>query len=139
AYRCLNGNCEEYYRRKRVKEAKFPPACPACGQAVERLEQGIDLYCVNPGCPAQRKERLRWFCHRGQMDIEGLGDVLVDQLVERGLVSEFADLYKIRLEDIANLSSEVEQGGKVVKRTVGKKVAKKVIDNIERSRQQPLE
>ena len=51
---------------------------------------------MNPACPAQLKERLRWFCHRGQMDIEGLGDVLVDQLVERGLVREFADLYKLK-------------------------------------------
>src|SRR5439155_7185357 len=88
---------------------------------------------------AQIKERLRWFCHRGQMDIEGLGDVLVDQLVERGFVHTFADLYKLKENDIATLGSEVEQGGKIVKRTVGEKVAKKVIDNIEKSRNQPLD
>jgi DNA ligase (NAD+) len=94
---------------------------------------------VNPACPAQLKERLRWFCQRGQMDIEGLGDVLVDQLVEGGHVREFADLYKLQAESIAGLTSEVEQGDKVVTRTVGDKVARKVVDNIERSRQQPLE
>jgi len=73
------------------------------------------------------------------MDIEGLGDVLIDQLVAGGHVHEFADLYRLQADTIANLTSEVEQGGKTVKRTVGEKVAKKVIDNIERSRQQPLD
>ena len=73
------------------------------------------------------------------MDIEGLGDVLVDQLVERGLVRTFADLYKLKQNDIATLGSEVEQGGKIVKRTVGEKVAKKVIDNIQASREQSLD
>lgn len=73
------------------------------------------------------------------MDIEGLGDVLVDQLVEGGYVGEFADLYKLKAEQIAGLTSEIEQGDKIVTRTVGDKVAHKVIENIERSRQQPLE
>jgi DNA ligase (NAD+) len=140
AYRCLNPNCDDYYVRKRVKKEKFPAKCPVCDAAdLERLEKGIDLYCVNPACPAQVKERLRWFCHRGQMDIEGLGDVLIDQLVERGLVHTFADLYKLKQTDIATLGSEVEQGGKVVKRIVGEKVAKKVVENIDKSRSQPLD
>jgi DNA ligase (NAD+) len=73
------------------------------------------------------------------MDIEGLGDVLVDQLVEKGLVRGIADLYKLKAGDIATLTSEVEQGGKTVKRTVGEKVAAKVVQNIEKSRQQPLD
>jgi NAD-dependent DNA ligase len=72
------------------------------------------------------------------MDIEGLGDVLVDQLCDAKLVRTFADLYAER-DDIANLGSEVEQGGKVVKRTVGEKVANKVIANIENSRAQGLD
>jgi DNA ligase (NAD+) len=63
----------------------------------------------------------------------------VDQLVEEKLVGEFADLYKLKADDIARLTSEVEQGGKIVTRTVGEKVAKKVVENIDRSRQQPLE
>jgi DNA ligase (NAD+) len=73
------------------------------------------------------------------MDIEGLGDVLVDQLVENGLVRGFADLYRLKPGQIATLTSEVEQGGKTVKRTVGEKVANKVVENIERSRSQPLD
>lgn len=132
----------EVVAAKRPKDAKVidPPAkCPVCGEKTEREAETPYIRCVNPACPAQIKERLRWFCHRGQMDIEGLGDVLVDQLVECGLVHTFADLYKLKAVDIATLGSEVEQGGKTVKRTVGDKVAKKVIDNIEKSRQQPLE
>lgn len=136
AYRCLNANCEEYYVRKRVKSAKFPEACPCCAQPVEKLDRGIDLYCINPACPAQLKERLRWFCHRGQMDIEGLGDKLIDQLVDKGLLRTFADIYRLKESDIATLGSEVEQGDKIVKRTVGEKVAKKVRANVEKSRQQ---
>jgi DNA ligase (NAD+) len=126
-------------RPQRAPPIEPPTHCPSCAAKVEREADTPYIRCVNPACPAQRKERLRWYCHRGQMDIEGLGDALIDQLVERGLVSEFADLYKLKTEAIADLSSEVEQNGKLVKRTVGEKVAKKVIDNIEKSRQQPLE
>jgi DNA ligase (NAD+) len=132
----------EVVKDKRPKGAKAidPPAkCPVCGQKTEREADTPYIRCVNPACPAQVKERVRWFCGRGQMDIEGLGDVLVDQLVERGHVHTFADLYKLKPDDIATLGSEVEQGGKTVKRTVGEKVARKVIDNIENSRKQSLD
>jgi len=140
AYRCLNLACDDHFVRKRVKTAKFPAACPACGgDQLEKLEKGIDLYCVNPACPAQVKERLRWFCGRSQMDIEGVGDKLVDQLVDRGMVRTFADLYKLRPEDLSSLSSEIEQGEKTVVRTVGEKVAAKVVANVDNSRRQPLE
>ena len=126
-------------RPKKAHSVEPPARCPSCSAAVEREADTPYIRCLNPACPAQLKERLRWFCHRGQMDIEGLGDVLVDQLVENGLVAEFADLYKLKAEDIASLTSEVEQSGKVVKRTVGEKVAAKVIENIKRSREQPLD
>ncbi len=126
-------------RPKGAKPIEPPKKCPSCGERVEQEADTPYIRCVNPACPAQLKERLRWFCQRGQMDIEGLGDVLVDQLVEGGHVREFADLYKLKATTIAGLTSEVEQGDKVVKRTVGEKVAKKVVENIERSREQPLE
>jgi DNA ligase (NAD+) len=126
-------------RPKGAKPIEPPTKCPSCGSKVEREADTPYIRCVNPACPAQLKERLRWYCHRGQMDIEGLGDVLVDQLVEGGFVGEFADLYRLKAETIATLTSEVEQGGKIVKRTVGEKVAKKVVENIDRSREQPLE
>ncbi len=136
AYRCLNPNCEDYFVRNRIKKTKIPAECPACQGKVEVLEHGIDLYCVNPSCPAQLKERLRWYCGRSQMDVEGLGDRLIDQLVESGKVRTFADLYKLSVDDIANLESETTTGSK---RTTGEKVAQKVVAKIEGSKQQPLD
>src|SRR5688500_14590268 len=123
AYRCVNTGCDEFYVRKKVKRAKAPEACPVCSQKVELLDAGIDIYCPNPACPAQVKERLRWFCGRSQMDIEGIGDVLMDQLVERGLVKTFADLYRLKPGDIATISAEAEQEGETITRTVGERGA----------------
>ena len=139
AYRCVNTECDAFFERKKVKRAKLPEGCPTCGQKVQVLDAGIDILCPNDLCPSRMKERIRYFCGRSQMDIEGLGDVLVDQLVDRKLVHHFADLYRLKADDIATLGSEVEQGGKTVKRTVGEKVANKVIANIEKSRKQGLE
>lgn len=126
-------------RPKGARPVEAPKRCPSCGEKAEREADTPYIRCLNPACPAQLKERLRWFCHRGQMDIEGLGDVLIDQLVEQGLVHEFADLYKLKAEQIAGLTSEIEQNEKKVTRTVGEKVASKVVANIERSREQPLD
>jgi DNA ligase (NAD+) len=135
----VNTKCDAFFERKKVKRAKLPKQCPKCGNDVEILDAGIDILCPNTVCPGRVKEGIRHFCGRSQMDIEGLGDVLVDQLVDRGLVRTFADLYKLKADDIANLTSEVEQAGKLVKRTTGDKVAQKVIGNIDKSRNQPLE
>lgn len=126
-------------RPKGAKPIEPPTRCPACGSSVEKEADTPYIRCVNPACPAQLKERIRWFCARSQMDIEGLGDKLVDQLVDRGHVKEFADLYRLKLDMIASLGSEVEQGDKVVKRTVGEKVAEKVVRNIKNSRKQGLD
>ena len=126
-------------RPKGAKSIEAPKRCPSCDAKVEREEDTPYVRCLNPMCPAQLKERLRWFCHRGQMDIEGLGDVLIDQLVEQDLVREFADLYKLKAEQIAGLTSEVEQNEKKVTRTMGEKVAAKVIANLNKSRGQPLD
>ncbi|HEY7088370.1 MAG TPA: NAD-dependent DNA ligase LigA [Tepidisphaeraceae bacterium] len=139
AYRCVNTECNEFFARVKVKRERLPDKCPVCGQKVEVLDSGIEIYCPNPICPAKMKERIRWYCGRGQMDIEGLGDKLVDQLVERGLVKTFADLYRLKVDDIATLGSEVVQDDKTIKRTVGEKVAKKVIDNIAASRDRGLD
>ncbi len=119
--------------------SSLPKKCPSCGEKVEKEADTPYIRCVNPACPAQLKERLRWFCGRSQMDIEGLGDVLVEQLVDHKLVKTFADLYRLKADDIATLTSEVEQGDKTVTRTVGEKVAKKVVENIEASRKQGLD
>jgi len=126
-------------RPKGAKAVEAPTKCPCCGSPVEKEADTPYIQCVNPACPDQVKERLRWFCGRSQMDIEGIGDVLIDQLVGRKLVHTFADLYKLKAEDISSITSEVEQEGKQVTRTVGEKIAKKVIDNIAASRGKPLD
>ncbi len=126
-------------RPKHAKPINAPATCPACGADVEKEAETPYIRCVNPACPAQLKERLRWFCGRSQMDIEGLGDKLVDQLVDHGRVKTFADLYGLKVGDVAALGSEVEQGEKVVKRVVGEKVAEKVVRNIDNSRNQGLD
>jgi DNA ligase (NAD+) len=126
-------------RPRGAKAIEPPQKCPVCGTKTEREADTPYIRCVNPACPAQLKERLRWFCGRGQMDIEGLGDKLVDQLVDRGLVKAFADLYRVKADDIAQLSSEIEQGEKTITRTVGEKIAAKVVNNIDASRRQGLD
>ncbi|MDP7069939.1 MAG: NAD-dependent DNA ligase LigA [Phycisphaerales bacterium] len=78
-----------------------PSACPSCGGPVG--PEGPRWFCLNPECPAQVRERIAWFAGRGQMDIDGLGEKVVDQLVEAGLVSHFADLYRLRVEDLEPL------------------------------------
>lgn len=91
---------------KRPGEAKpvvAPTECIACGEPTERDEGGVYLRCSNPECPAQLRERLRFFAARGQMDIENLGPAVIDQLVDAGLVTHFADLYKLTKADLVVL------------------------------------
>lgn len=78
-----------------------PSACPECTGPVE--QEGPKLYCVNPECPAQFREKVKWFAARDQMNIDGLGDKVVDQLVDAGLVHHFADLYKLKSDDLLPL------------------------------------
>ncbi len=78
-----------------------PTACPVCGGSIE--PEGPRLYCTNPECTAQFREKLKWFVGRDQMDIDGFGEKLVDQLVDRGLVKHFADLFILRREDLVAL------------------------------------
>jgi DNA ligase (NAD+) len=81
----------------------FPATCPACGHAA--LRPGGEAYwrCMNSACPAQLKERLRHFASRRAMDIEGLGEAAVDQLVDTGLVKDFADLYHLTVDQVTDL------------------------------------
>jgi DNA ligase (NAD+) len=80
---------------------KAPERCPVCSTPVVKPEGEVDRRCPNASCPAQIEERLKHFSRREAMDIEGLGDALVRQLVERGRVRDFADLYALRFEDLA--------------------------------------
>jgi len=91
---------------KRPKDTRAwlaPAQCPVCGTAAVKPEGEVDRRCPSASCPAQVQERLKHFARREAMDIEGLGDVLVEQLVAGGLVRDFADLYALRFEDLAPL------------------------------------
>lgn len=78
-----------------------PTRCPACGGAVE--QDGPKLFCVNPECPAQFREKLKWFVGRDQMDIDGMGEKLVDQLVDTGKVTHFADIFGLSRDELLAL------------------------------------
>jgi DNA ligase (NAD+) len=105
---------------------EMPKQCPVCGGDVAREEGEVATRCVNTNCPARLKESILHFAARGVMDIDGVGDALVDQLVDRGLVSSVAGLYQLTPLQLAPLERMAE------------KSAKKICDNIERSKTQPL-
>jgi len=86
-----------------------PTYCPVCGAEAVKPEGEVDRRCPNSSCPAQVEERLKHFARRDAMDIEGLGDVLVRQLIEKGLVHDFADLYTLTLENVVTLERMAEK------------------------------
>ncbi len=110
------------------KERRFrmPDRCPVCGSDVDHPQDEAMSRCTNAACPAQVYERVRHFASRGAMDIEGLGDVMAQQLTELGLVHDIADIYK--LDDAA-----LER----VPRT-GRKSIENLLHNVERSKQRGL-
>jgi len=85
------------------KQFVMPERCPVCGSEVFREEGEAAYRCIGISCPAQLKESLKFFGSRGALDIEGLGGKLIDQLVERGLVRDVADLYGLEKEQLAGL------------------------------------
>jgi len=94
---------EKHERSEPLAEFIFPTRCPQCDTALVKDEGGVYIRCPNAECPAQLKERLRYFASRNAMDIEGLGDKLVDQLVESKLVRGYGDLYRLRVEQLLEL------------------------------------
>jgi DNA ligase (NAD+) len=90
-------------RPKGAKKIQPPDRCPVCAHDTARDAEGVYWRCLNPACPAQLKERLRYFAGRDQMDIEGLGEALVEQLVGKHLVSGYADLYALEQEKLVEL------------------------------------
>ena len=80
-----------------------------CGAEAVKAEGEVDRLCPNVSCPAQIEGRLKHFASRVAMDVEGLGEALVHQLVEKGLVRDFADLYRLRLEDLVELERMAEK------------------------------
>ncbi len=116
-------------KEKRIgKEKKFkmPERCPICGSAVYREEGEAAYRCTGLACPAKLKESLKFFGSRGAMDIEGLGEKLIDQLVEKGLVRDIADLYGLKKQDLAALDRMAD------------KSAQNLLDALERSKDSTL-
>ena len=104
----------------------FPTHCPVCGSEIKRMEGEADHRCVNAACPARVAESLLHFASRGVMNIEGLGDAVVAQLLERGLVHSVADIYKLTEEHLLSLER------------IGKKTADALLAEIAKSRTAPL-
>ena len=109
------------------KEYQFPTKCPVCGFDAVRPEGEAVRRCINPDCPAKIKARIQYFASRKAMDIEGLGDVLVETLVDGKMIKDVADVYKLTVSDIANLERKAE------------KSATKLIEQIEASKTRGLQ
>jgi DNA ligase (NAD+) len=91
------------------KEFKMPDKCPVCGMHVHHAEGEIAYRCVNVSCPVRRRESFLHFAGRHAMNIDGLGEKIVDQLLEKNVVKDFADLYKLGLETLADLDRMAEK------------------------------
>ena len=104
----------------------MPERCPECGGHVVRAEGEADHRCVNANCPAKLRESIRHFASRGVMNIEGMGDALVNQLVDKGLVKDVADIYQLTEADLLTLER------------MGKKSAQNILGEIENSKKLPL-
>ena len=89
--------------RTRAEPWRFPTHCPDCGGALVRRDDESDTYCVNPACPAQQMQKIVHFASRGALDIEGLGEQRVAQLLGEGLISDVADLFSLEVEALEGL------------------------------------
>src|SRR5437016_13598535 len=105
----------------------MPERCPVCGGHVVRTEGEADHRCVNTNCPAKLRESVLHFATRGVMNIEGMGDALVSQLTDRGMVKNVADIYRLTKDDLLQLER------------MGEKSAENVLAEIEASKKLPLE
>lgn len=117
---------EKHERKTDLPKFEFPADCPVCQTMLVRDEGGVYIRCPNQLCPARWKELLRYFASRNAMDIEGLGDKLVEQLVDHQLVRSYGDLYQLDLERLVKLER------------MGKKSAEKLLAGIQASKTRGL-
>ncbi len=117
----------ESKRTGKEKKFRFPKKCPVCGEPVVRLEGEVAHRCQNIDCPAQLKEGIRHFASKLAMNIDGLGEKLIDQMVDKELVKSYADLYFLKKEKLAELERMAE------------KSAQNIIDAIAKSREVTLD
>ncbi len=114
-------------RKKGTEKVQVPRRCPVCNGKITKEKEGeVYWYCINPDCPARLKGSLLHFASRGAMDIEGMGESLVEELVNRGLVKSLVDIYKLKKEDLLGLPLFKE------------KKADNILNAIEKSKRQPL-
>jgi DNA ligase (NAD+) len=117
----------------------MPTTCPVCGSALHREEEEAVWRCENVSCPAKLQRGLEHFASRSAMNIEGLGESLVAQLIEHNLVRDYSDVYKLTTPQLATLTSSSQRSdGKLIERRFGEKNAAKVVEQIERSKDNPL-
>ncbi len=114
-------------RTRKTRKFVFPKKCPVCGERIVRLPEEADWRCVNSSCPAQVKAALMHFASRQAMDIEGLGFVLVDKLVDQGMLRGFDDIYTLTTEALAQ------------QERMGKKSAQNLIAAIKKSKERSFE
>ncbi|MEK6250305.1 MAG: NAD-dependent DNA ligase LigA [Planctomycetales bacterium] len=118
---------EQHERHGKPRKYKYPTHCPECDTELVKDAGGVTIRCPSFKCPAQVKERIRYFATRNAMDIEGLGDVLVEQLVREGLVVDYGDLYRLQLDQVSGLAR------------MGKKSAQNLLDGVAASKNRGLE
>ncbi|QDU30079.1 DNA ligase [Anatilimnocola aggregata] len=117
---------EKHERTTELPEFAFPTHCPECKTELVKDEGGVYIRCPSPVCPAKVQERIRFFASRDAMDIDGLGDKLVEQLVDSGLVKSYGDLYRLTLEPLLKLER------------MGQKSAEKLLAGIAASKSRGL-
>ena len=116
----------EEKRIGKEKEVIIPTNCPVCDSSLVRLETEVALRCLNIDCPAKIQRAIEYFASRDCMNILGLGEAVVSQLLEKGLITNIADLYKLSIEDVKTLKKD------------GIKFAQNLIDAIEKSKSNEL-
>jgi len=121
------GIVEDKQHPRGTKYFKMPERCPVCGGHVVRVEGEADHRCINANCPAKLRESILHFASRSVMNIEGMGDALVNQLADKKLVKSVADIYSLTKADLLGLER------------MGEKSAQNILDEIENSKKLPLE
>ncbi|MDD5722448.1 MAG: NAD-dependent DNA ligase LigA [Syntrophales bacterium] len=117
----------EPYTNNGKRPFRIPDTCPVCGSGIVRLEGEAAHRCINLDCPAQIRENIKHFVSRGGMDIEGLGEKLIAQMLDSGIIRDPADLYDLTADDLANLER------------MGAKSADNILASLQRSKAPPLD
>ena len=132
---------EKHCRVDDLPAWSFPTNCPECETTLIRDEGGVYIRCPNPSCPAQIKQQLIYFGSRPGMDIDGLGEEVVDLLLDSGLVGSYADLFKLDEAEVASLiwpKKRKGKDGKMIEVQFGQLNAKNLLSGIEEARTRGL-